>query len=170
VTEAIEARTALRFDYRAASGDVATRHVDPYSLVWRAGHWYVVGLDRDREEVRSFRLSRFRSDPVAAGEASSPPEGFDGRDHLRAGPWPPPEEAATARLAFSPHVAWWAVPAAAGATLVRTRGDAWTEVDVPAEGGDSFTSWVLSFGPEAVVLAPPELRENVMARLEAAGA
>ena len=44
VTEAIEAHRSLRFNYRAASGDVAERHVDPYSLVWRTGHWYLVEL------------------------------------------------------------------------------------------------------------------------------
>jgi proteasome accessory factor B len=168
VTGAIEARRALRFDYRAASGEVAIRQVDPYSLVWRAGHWYLVGLDRDRGEVRSFRISRFRSDPKPAGEASAPPEGFDGRDHLRAGPWAPPEEAAMARVAFSPRVAWWAVPSAGGATVVRTREDGWVEVELPAERGESFTSWALSFGAEAVVLSPPELRGDVVERLEAA--
>jgi len=170
VTEAIEARTALRFDYRAASGDVAIRHVDPYSLVWRSGRWYVVGLDRDRGEVRSFRLSRFRSDPEPEGEASSPPEGFDGREHLRGGPWSPPEEAVEARVALAPNVAWWAVPSVSGARVVRTREDGWVEVAIPAERGESFTAWALSFGPEAVVLAPEELRTDVVERLEAAGA
>jgi proteasome accessory factor B len=170
VTEAIEARNALRFDYRAASGDIATRHVDPYSLVWRSGRWYVVGLDRDRGEVRSFRLSRFRSDPEPEGEASAPPAGFDGREHLRGGPWAPPEEAVEARVALAPAVAWWAVPSLTGATVVRTRDDGWVEVTVPVERGEAFTAWALSFGPEAVVLSPEEVRADVVGRLRAAGA
>lgn len=169
VTEAIAARRALRFDYRAASGDFATRHVDPYSLVWRSGRWYLVGLDRDRDELRSFRLSRFRSDPVPEGEASAPPEGFDGRGHLLSGPRSPSEEAVTARVALSPNVAWWAVSRATGARVVGTRDDGWVEADVPAER-ESFTAWAVSFGPEAVVLSPPDLREDVLRRLEAAGA
>jgi proteasome accessory factor B len=168
VTEAIEARRSLRFDYRAASGEVATRHVDPYSLVWRSGRWYLVGLDRDRGEVRSFRLSRLRSDPVSEGEASAPPEGFDGRDHLRAGPWSPPEDAVEARVALSPEVAWWAVPSITGASVARIREDGWAEVALPTERGDAFTAWVLSFGPDAVVLSPEELRGDVIARLERA--
>jgi proteasome accessory factor B len=118
--------------------------------------------------VRSFRLSRFRSDPAPGGEASAPPEGFDGRDHLRAGPWAPPEEAVEARVALSPSVAWWAVPSAAGATVVGARDDGWVEVAVPAERGDAFTAWALSFGPDAVVLSPEELRTDVLERLEAA--
>jgi predicted DNA-binding transcriptional regulator YafY len=120
--------------------------------------------------VRSFRLSRFRSDPTAEGEASAPPDGFDGREHLRVGPAAPPEDAALAVVALSPNVAWWAAPSAAGARVVRTREDGWVEVSLPAERGEGFTAWALSFGPEAVVLSPPELREDVMRRLEAAGA
>jgi proteasome accessory factor B len=168
VTEAIEGRHSLRFDYRAASGEVSGRHVDPYSLVWRAGHWYLVGLDRDRKEIRSFRLSRLRSDPEGAGEGSEPPEAFDGREHLRAGPWPPADEAVEARVAFSPDVAWWAVPSIAEARVMGTEDDGWVEVALPAERGEGFTSWALSFGPEAVVLGPADLREDVVRRLEAA--
>jgi proteasome accessory factor B len=167
VTEAIGARRALRFDYRAASGDVATRHVDPYSLVWRSGRWYVVGLDRDRGEVRSFRLSRFRSDPVQDGEASAPPEGFDGREHLRTGPWSPPEDSIEARVLMSPDVAWWAVPSIVGGRVEASREDGWVEVALPTERGGAFTSWALSFGPDAVVLSPPELRNDVVDRLGA---
>jgi proteasome accessory factor B len=167
VTEAIEGRRGLRFDYRAASGDVATRHVDPYSLVWRAGHWYLVGLDRDRGEVRSFRLSRLRSDPADDGPGSAPPEGFDGRDHLRPGP---ADGAAEAMVAFSPEVAWWAVPSASGARTVGRADDGWVEVVVPVEGEDMFVSWVLSFGPDAELLAPPDLRREAIARLEASRA
>jgi len=170
VTGAIEARRALRFDYRAASGDVATRHVDPWSLVWRMGRWYLVGFDRDRGEIRAFRLSRFRSDPESAGEASAPPEGFDGREHVVGGPSAPPEEPVTARVLLSPNVAWWAVSTSTGARVVGTREDGWVEAEFPAERGESFTAWALSFGPEAVVLAPRELRQDVVRRLEAAGA
>src|SRR5262249_37889657 len=150
--------------------EIATRHVDPYSLVWRSGRWYLVALDRDRGEIRSFRLSRLRSDPEAEGEASAPPEGFDGRDHLRGGPWSPPAQAVEAIVALSRGVAWWAESSASGARVLRTRDDGWVEVAVPTERGDAFTGWALSFGPEAVVMSPPELREDVLRRLEEAGA
>ena len=159
-------RTSIRFEYRPASGKASERHVDPYALVARAGHWYVVGLDRGRGEIRSFRLSRFLSEPEEAGPGSDPPEGFDAREHLRHGPWGLGEPEVEARVAFSPDVSWWAVRDVAQARLERVREDGWSEVALPAARGESFVSWVLTFGPDAEVLEPPELRRAVMAHLE----
>ena len=39
-----------------------TRTVDPYSLYFASGQWYVVGRDHDRDDMRIFRLSRIRGD------------------------------------------------------------------------------------------------------------
>jgi proteasome accessory factor B len=172
VLEATLRRRSVRFDYRPAAGDPGGRHVDPYALVSRAGHWYLVGLDRDRDAFRSFRLSRMLSDPADAGPGSEPPEGFDARAQLRLAPWGPegpegqgePEE--RARMAFSPRVAWWAVRALPGAPEVRTRKDGWSEVEVPAPETGQFLSFLLSFGPDARVLAPRRLRDEVVRRLE----
>ena len=57
---------------------------------------------------------------------------------------------------------------ATGATVTATRDDGWVEVALPTERGAVFTSWALSFGPDVVVISPPELRQDVVHRLEAA--
>jgi proteasome accessory factor B len=168
VVRAALERTSIRFQYRPASGKASERHVDPYALVARAGHWYVVGLDRGREEIRSFRVSRFLSEPEEAGAGSDPPEGFDAREHLRHGPWGLGEPEVEATVAFSPDVSWWAVRDVAQARLLREREDGWSDVALPAARGESFASWVLTFGPDAAVIDPPELRQAVVERLEAA--
>jgi len=167
VARAIEDRSSVRFRYRSATGHVGRRHVDPYALVTRAGHWYVVGLDRDREDVRSFRMSRFLSEVGEAGPGSEPPDGFDAREHLKHGPWGLGEPEVEARVAFSPDVAWWAVRGVAEARTLATREDGWVDVALPAARGDSFVSWVLTFGPDAEVVGPSELRRAVVRRLEA---
>lgn len=167
VADALARHRALRFRYRPAQGKAAQRVVEPYSLVFRRGHWYLVGLDRSRGDVRSFRLSRIVSAVKEAGPASPPPEGFDGARHVEAGPWGLGAADLRATVLFSPDVAWWAVPATPGARAVRTRRDGWVEADVPAGQSDAFVSWVLSFGPDARVTAPREVRDEVVARLEA---
>ncbi len=51
--DAVSRHAPVTFSYR---GDV--RHLDPYGVVLRFGHWYVVGHDRDRDAPRAFRVDR----------------------------------------------------------------------------------------------------------------
>jgi proteasome accessory factor B len=170
IADALARRRALRFKYRPAQGKAGQREVEPYALVFRSGHWYLVGRDRGRQDIRSFRLSRLLSPVKEVGEAAPPPAGFDASRQLEAGPWGLGQPVETARVAFSPKVAWWAVPAVPKAQVRRTRRDGWVEVDLPASQTDSFVSWLLSFGPDARVYSPRAIRDQVVARLEALAA
>ncbi len=167
---AVAARRLVRFTYRSVQGEETEREVDAWGLVFSRGSWYLVGRDRARDDVRTFRLSRIRSDIEEFGEAEPPPEGFEARTRLEAGPWGLGEPETTARIAFSPKVAAWAIAQAPGAKIGRTRRDGWSEATVPASRAEAFVSWVLSFGPDARVLSPKTVREAVLEALEAVGA
>jgi proteasome accessory factor B len=127
-----------------------------------------VGFDHARGDLRSFRLSRLSSEIVDDGEGSEPPEGFRAADVVQAGPGGPGVPGSTATIALAPAVAWWAIRGVTGAEVVRTREDGWAVARLP--GADGLAGWVLSFGPDAEAVEPPELREEVVRRLEAAGA
>ena len=163
--EAVARSRRVRFAYRAASGETSRRTVDAHGLAVRGGHWYLVGIDADRGEIRSFRLSRVASSLEDAGEADAPPEGFRASDHVRAAPWGPGEGGGSATVAFSPEVAWWATAGIPGVEDLGPREDAWSVVRLPATPGESLAAWVLSFGPDAEALEPPELRDEVVRRL-----
>ena len=167
VADAVARRRRVRFRYRPVQGRTGEREVDAWGLVFRRGSWYLVGQDRKRKEPRSFRLSRFVSAVKDLGEAPPPPDGFRASEHVQAGPWGLGEPETTARVAFSPKVAWWALSGLPSARTLRTRRDGWAEAEVPAAGGDSFVSWVLSFGADARVLSPRPFRDAVVERLEA---
>lgn len=166
IADAIRDRRSLRFAYRTGSGEESERRVDPYSLVWRSGHYYLVGSDLDRRDIRCFRVSRMASGPEKVGDASVPPDGFVARDHVSAGPWGPDgSEPITVTVAFSDRVSWWA---ASGVETqeITVSGDGWDEVVMPGSLDESFVSWILSFGPDARVVEPPALRDAVIHRLE----
>ena len=116
-------------------GPLTDRTVDAYAMLCRGGHWYLVGLDVERDAVRAFRLSRLTSDLEDVGEGSEPPETFRAADHVLAGTVGVGAPSASAVVAFSPEVAWWATAGLAGAEAREPRADGWIEVAVPLADG-----------------------------------
>jgi proteasome accessory factor B len=167
VAAATDERRRLRFDYLTSKGELGTRSVDAFAMVYRGGHWYLVGHDVERHAIRAFRLSRMRSDPMDLGEGSEPPSGFSAADHVRARPWTGTSED-SAILGLSPDVAWWAADALVGAEATGTDDDGWTEVAVPIADDDALIAAVLELGDDAVVRAPERIRAEIVRRLEAA--
>jgi proteasome accessory factor B len=166
VASAAQGHRRVRFGYRTSKGSASDRDVDAYTALFRAGHWYLVGFDRERGEARSFRLSRFTTDLADTGEGSDPPQGFRAAELVTGGPWTAAgEERAT--IALSPDIAWWATSSLIGAEHVRTRDDGWVEVTVPVADERELAPIIIQFGPDAVVEDPPALRDHVVSRLEA---
>jgi proteasome accessory factor B len=168
--DAVAGLRRIRFRYRTIRGDTSERVVDAYGLAVRRGYWYLVGLDLGRGELRSFRLSRLASDPSDEGEGSEPPAGFRAADVVQAAPGGPNGAGSTATVAFAPEVAWWAIRGVDGAEVVGARKDGWAVVRLTRQQPEALAGWLLSFGPEAEAIDPPELRDEVVRRLEAAGA
>jgi predicted DNA-binding transcriptional regulator YafY len=172
VAAALAARRRIRFRYRPIQGRAGIRRVDPYALIFRRGAWYLVGLDADRKDVRSYRLSRIRSDVDDVGEAGPPPDGFEASRYLEAGPLGDggPPGSRSARISFSDKVGWLVAATTRGARLGRTTANGWVEIDVPTDDPEGLAAWVMSFGGDARVLSPRSLRDEVVRRLEAISA
>lgn len=176
-------RAPVSFSYRkpASSGEVPpdatdqTRRLEPWRLVSRNGHWYVVGFDRDREQRRTFRLSRVTSGVRRIGPAGSYvlpelPEvasdgeqgradavlGFD-RSQSRTD-----ERIATVRVREGRV---WSLRRRAqtlDTAVDGSPGDSWDEVRLRVGEIEDLAAEVAWFGPDAVVLGPPDLREAVI--------
>src|SRR5919202_1386627 len=60
---AISKQRTVKFNYVAMStGEEKERTLNPYALFNDRGAWYVVGRDLDRDDMRTFRVSRMRGD------------------------------------------------------------------------------------------------------------
>jgi biotin operon repressor len=57
LTAAVRAHEVVRFGYGAGSDD-PPRRAEPHHLVTRAGRWYLVAFDLDRDDWRTFRCDR----------------------------------------------------------------------------------------------------------------
>lgn len=162
LADPLVARRVVRFDYRTASGERSTRQVAPYGVVQRHGSWYLVGHDHDRDALRAFRLDRLASTPTAVGDAGvyEVPEDLD----LLAAVSGPAVEGVTIEVAFVPEVAW---EAGRRGEVIGERDDGRTEVRFRDADPQRLLPWVLGFGPDAEILAPPEVRQEATDRLRA---
>lgn len=171
IFDALIARRAVKFDYRAAStGLTETRTVEPWRIAARSGGWYLVGYDRDRESVRAFRLSRIAGKVRALGAPGTVeiPADVDVDSVLGLGADQPRE----ALLALKPERAGAIRARATGprTSAASVRDDGREIVSVPFTNLVRFAGEVAGYGDAIVVVGPHDLREAVLTKLRAARA
>jgi proteasome accessory factor B len=165
VFEAVTTRRPIEFPHqRPGRGEAVTRHLEPWGIVSWHGHWYVVGHDRDRDAERMFRLSRIVGDVTFIGPPDSyaPPPDLQLRRLAESLAPPRPRESATVRVR-----AGTAAPLRRRASRSRPVDDGWTELELAYASGQTLADELLSYGPDVVVVAPPEVRESVVRQLSA---
>lgn len=167
--EAVQAGQAVRFEHRPSPvAPYVTREVEPWGVVAQGGHWYLVGHDRDRGAVRTFRLSRIAGmvTPVGPVNAVTQADTADLRMIVAAAVGEAPS-GIQARI--------WVADGAAMAlrrsgTLLARRalGDRTGDViGVDIGTHDRLAREIAGCGADAVVLDPPSLRDDVLERLHA---
>ena len=162
--DAYRSRATVTFRYRDA-----LRHVDPWGILFRRGHWYVVGHDHDRGERRSFRVDRIDGE-VEAGTAHAfePPARLDPGEILRDEPWRyGDDDVVAARVAVDAAQAAVVIGQVGADAVVERREDGSVVVELPVTNTDAFRSFVLGLLDAAEVIGPPELREEMRAWLDA---
>jgi proteasome accessory factor B len=157
---AVAERRLLTFDYRAKP-----RRIAPYGLVHRRGHWYVVGAEGDA--VKVFRMDK-ASDIEVGHEAGAfdRPAGFRAADAIPQAPWEAGGEDMTATVLFDADMAWWARRQIGNRGSAEELDDGGLRVELPVANPEAFIGWLLSFDDAAELVAPPELRQRLVARVE----
>jgi proteasome accessory factor BC len=154
---AISKQRTIKFSYWSPRRDrTRERTLNPYALRRDRGTWYVVGHDLDNDDVRTFRVSRVRSDIRFATRRERDfrlPADFD-VDAYRVGEdWQHGPVAGTAKVEVNGDTAWW---------VHRTLHEAGTLVDGVFETEyaaiEPLAGWVLRQNGRAVPLEPDELR------------
>jgi proteasome accessory factor C len=161
---AISKQRTLKFDYWGISRDkVRERTIDPYALLPHEGSWYVIGKDHGPEEIRTFRVSRFRGDIRFATRRERdfrlPPE-FNAKDHRPPPAWQMGEIIGEARIELTGDTAWWVE------RTLRRSGRVEDGVFVtPYANLEHLAAWVLRLDGRAVPLEPDALRREVAVSL-----
>ena len=108
---AISKQRTVKFRYWSISRDEeAERTVDPYALLNDNGAWYVVGRDLERDDMRTFRVSRIRGDIRFATRRERdfriPPD-FTIDQYRARPPWQVGDLVGEARIEVAGDTAWW---------------------------------------------------------------
>jgi proteasome accessory factor BC len=165
VSRAIAGSRLLSFEYYKENEDeFSTRTVEPYALINGREGWYVASYDPSREDVRHFRLDRFKSAAVT-DESFEPRPDVDPAADVDG--WPRTGEVPAARRArvwISPERARWA-------REERTVSEELEDGAVIVERGFASMRYlvrdVLKEAGDAVVLEPEEARVAVQEAAEA---
>ncbi|WP_110589157.1 helix-turn-helix transcriptional regulator [Microbacterium suaedae] len=159
---AIDRGAEVRFDYlRPGSQRVRSRRVRPLSLVQFEGRWHLYGRDEGVGERRTFLLSRVVSDVRPTGVRFDPSEAAGAAAAALAG-LHAVAETHRAHIEVTPgseaalRLGRRAIPEAAPQGLVVPYVDEYVLADE-----------IASYGPDARVVEPPELRDVVIDRLRA---
>src|SRR5665213_1744518 len=158
---AISKQRTVKFDYWSISRDeLADRTVNPYALMPDNGIWYVVGYDLDREDIRTFRVSRIRGEIKFATRRERDfrtPTDFDIEQFRGRPPWQVGDIVGEAKIEVRGDTAWW-VQRAYGLTGRLEDGVFVTDYSSLSQ----LASWVLRQDGPAVLPQHPggELREG----------
>jgi proteasome accessory factor B len=156
--DALTSLTTIEFDYLNIQGIAQKRQLQVYGVQARKSHWYLIGLDTEKDAIRNFRVDRIQGIVKSVGKAQSYviPTSF---------------EITELEPAIQTPLAVLQVRPGAGyqlrrmATTVETADD-WDLLEVPIFDLDFVTNLVLWHGEDVIVSSPVQLRSAVISALE----
>ncbi|MBA3559152.1 MAG: WYL domain-containing protein [Gemmatimonadaceae bacterium] len=160
--DALSNRRKATLLYRKADATESTqRGVSPYAIVSASGAWYLVAFCERSSGVRMFRLDRIE-EITPLDESYEVPDDFALDELLASGKVYVGETLERLRVRYSPRVARW-VAEREGVPLAK---DGSVTVDHPFADLDWAVRHVLRYGPDAEVLQPAPVRQEIARRLD----
>ncbi|MDQ3877544.1 MAG: WYL domain-containing protein [Actinomycetota bacterium] len=164
--EALLDRRPVTFDYRSSDGSTSTRTVSLYGLVHRRGHWYAVGKDHHKDDIRTFRVERVHGEPEHGDDGYEIPDEFDASAYVGTQSWEAETpETTTAVVRFSKSMRWWAEQNLTENPSIDGPEGA-LDVQFSLGRPDALVSWVIEFAGDVTIVSPAELRDRLLARIE----
>ena len=156
LTDAIVRRSETEFEYLSADLSKQVRTIAPYSMRGESGSWYLVGLDRAKDSVRTFRLDRIVSEVIVSKKSNT----FDIPDQLSDGMQDEAQEFALLRIRKNRGHQLRSL-----ATVIET-GEEWDEIRLPIVDSSWLLRSILWHRDDVVAVEPPALRGQVVESLK----
>ena len=159
--EAVGSRSVISFEYLDENMTAKVRTIEPYRISNTRGYWYLIGRDRDREAMRTFRIDRIASSIATVGRSGA----FE-VDALALEQEDSKYKSISERAVLSVRKGK-AERLRHGSQVAEINAD-WDRVEITYRDEASFLQRVLWYGTDVVIEEPLALRNHVVARLEAA--
>jgi len=151
IRQAIEKQEVIAFDYYGPKGE-SHRNLEPYRLVFKWSSWYIWGYCLDKEDFRLFKLNRM-SEVERTGK------------HFKIQELDVPEPPSAvfikpkicAKVLFEPEAKWRLIDDF-GVDSFKEQADGKLLFIFDFMDADNLFNWLLSFGCQAELLEPVELR------------
>ena len=156
VTEAITRRAEIEFDYVGADLTTQVRRIAPYSMRGQSGSWYVVGFDREKESLRTFRLDRITSEVKVDKKGKA----FEIPDKLPKDSFGEASEFAVLRIRKNRGHQLRSL-----GTLLES-GEEWDEVSLPIVDASWLLRTILWHRDDVIAISPLTLRKRVVDSLQ----
>ena len=161
IKQAVLESRVLSFTYYSTCGQTTNRRIEPMKLRFRGSAWYVHGFCLEKQELRVFKVSRMEGISVTE-------EAFD-RRALELPPLEeeslPAERMVSLTLEFEPWCAY--------RVYDEFPPDFWEKeengsflIRFAMPQNEWLYSYLLGYGPELEVIAPPQVREELLERAE----
>lgn len=165
VIGAIKEKQVLRIEHQSFSRKApATRIVHPYLLKEYRNRWYLVGLDVERNEIRTFGLDRIKS--IETTTLPFQQSTFIARDYFRntIGMIAPQEKPPLIVLKFRKYQAQYLLtqPIHPSQKIVQET-DHFVVFSFEVHPTYEFISFILGYGKDVTILSPESLRKQIIA-------
>lgn len=162
IKRAMLQRNVIRFDYVNGEGHRSSRLAEPEKLIFKSNAWYLLAFCRQRQEYRTFRISRLKKLEVMA-------ETFEQKA------LPGPETAAKDFSQPLVHVKLHFQAKALNRlydyfdeSFITRNNDGSLILEVTLPEGEWIYGYILSFGSLVEVLEPEHIRNSVIDRMKQA--
>lgn len=175
---AINADRAVRFRYFEYAPDKsrvyrrggAWYRVSPFALMWDDENYYLLGWDEDAESLRHYRVDKMdritaRAEP-RQGKAAFEKVDMAAYSQQVFGMFGGAVQ--PVRLRFARHLAGAVIDRFGRDVILSPDGEEHFLVTAQVAVSPLFYAWVLGFGDEAEIVAPPEVREGLKEHLRRA--
>ena len=156
ITEAIVRRSEIEFEYVSADLSRHVRKIAPYSMRGQSGSWYLVGLDREKDSLRTFRLDRIVSEVRVSKKVNT----FDIPEPINNHVADESKDFALLRIRKNRGHQLRSL-----GTLLEL-GEEWDEIRLSIVDESWLVRTILWHRDDVIVLEPPTLRERVIHSLK----